>query len=198
MKNILGLALGIMTALGGFVDIGELVFTTQAGARFGYSLIWAVVLGTVGIIVYSEMCGRVAAISERAVFDTVHDKLGHKLGLLTLLASNIVNLITCAAEIGGVAIVLRLLSGMPYRSMIVATVIALILIIWFMPFEGIENAFGLLGLLMLIFVWIAIKLHPDWHAAAAGLLPTVPHAAKNEIYLYFYFVVGIISSVMMP
>src|SRR3954462_8171823 len=110
MKNILGLALGVMTALGGFVDIGELVFTTQAGARFGYQLIWAVVLGTIGIIVYSEMCGRVAAISERAVFDIVRDELGHKLGLLTLLASNIVNGSTCAAESGGVAIVLRLLS----------------------------------------------------------------------------------------
>ncbi len=197
MKNILGLALGVMTALGGFVDIGELVFTTQAGARFGYRLIWAVVLGTIGIIVFSEMCGRVAAISERAVFDTVRDKLGYKLGLVTLVASNFVNLITCAAEIGGVAIVLRLLSGMPYRSMLLATVFVLIAIIWFTPFKGIENFFGLAGLLMLIFVWVAIRLHPDWHAAAAGLLPRLP-AADQSLPLYLYFVVGIISSVMMP
>jgi Mn2+ and Fe2+ transporters of the NRAMP family len=60
MKKLLGVTLGIMTALGGFVDLGQIVFTMQAGSLFGYQLLWAVVLGTVAIIVYMEMCGRVA------------------------------------------------------------------------------------------------------------------------------------------
>ena len=64
MSSILDLALGIMSALGGFVDIGELVFTVQGGARFGYMLIWVVVVGTIGIIVYGEMAGRIAAVAQ--------------------------------------------------------------------------------------------------------------------------------------
>ncbi|MGH9574013.1 MAG: hypothetical protein ACRD40_10855 [Candidatus Acidiferrales bacterium] len=48
MKKLLGVTLGIMTALGGFVDLGQIVFTTQAGALFGYQLLWAIVFGTVG------------------------------------------------------------------------------------------------------------------------------------------------------
>jgi len=36
MKKLLGLTLGIMTALGGFVDLGQIVFSMQAGALFGY------------------------------------------------------------------------------------------------------------------------------------------------------------------
>ena len=50
MKKILGVTLGIMTALGGFVDLGQIVFTTQAGALFGYQLMWAIALGTAAII----------------------------------------------------------------------------------------------------------------------------------------------------
>ena len=115
MKQFLQIALGILSAIGGFVDIGDLVFNTQAGATFGFQLLWVVVIGVVGIIVYSEMCGRVAAISKRPVFDLVRERVGFSAGLGTLIASEIVNLLTCAAEIGGVAIVLQLLSGLPYR-----------------------------------------------------------------------------------
>jgi Mn2+/Fe2+ NRAMP family transporter len=65
MKKIFQIALGILAAIGGFVDIGDLVFNVEAGATLGYQLLWVVVVGVVGIIVYSEMCGRVAAVSKR-------------------------------------------------------------------------------------------------------------------------------------
>jgi len=125
MKQFLQIALGILSAIGGFVDIGDLVFNTQAGATFGFELMWVVVIGVVGIIVYSEMCGRVAAISKRPVFDLVRERVGFSAGLGTLIASEIVNLLTCAAEVGGVAIALQLLSGLPYRFLILLAVIGL-------------------------------------------------------------------------
>ena len=59
------LALGILTAVGGFVDVSELVFMAQAGSRFGYALIWVVVIATIGIMVFGEMSGRVAAIAKQ-------------------------------------------------------------------------------------------------------------------------------------
>ena len=65
MSKIFQIALGILAAIGGFVDIGDLVFNVEAGATLGYQLLWVVVVGVVGIIVYSEMCGRVAAVSKR-------------------------------------------------------------------------------------------------------------------------------------
>ena len=61
MKSVLKIALGIIAALGGFLDIGDIVFTTQAGAFYRYGLLWAVALGTVGIAVYAEMCGPATA-----------------------------------------------------------------------------------------------------------------------------------------
>ena len=80
MKNIFGVALGILAAIGGFVDIGDIVFNVAAGATFGYQLLWAVVVGVGGIITYAEMCGRVAAVSEKAVFDAVRERLGFGVG----------------------------------------------------------------------------------------------------------------------
>ena len=118
VKNVLAVALGMLSAIGGFVDIGDLVFNTQAGATFGFQLLWVVVVGVVGIIVYSEMCGRVSAVAKRPVFDLVRERTGFGAGLMTLVASEVVSLMTCAAEVGGVAICLQLLSGLPYRFLI--------------------------------------------------------------------------------
>ena len=53
MKKYVSIALGVLSAIGGFVDIGDLVFTTSAGALFGYQLLWAVVLSVIGIVVFA-------------------------------------------------------------------------------------------------------------------------------------------------
>src|ERR1051326_2329331 len=120
MKKLLGITLGIMTALGGFVDIGQIVFTMQAGALFGYHLVWAILLGMAAIIVYMEMCGRIAVVAKEPVFAVVRTRLGFKLGLATLIASNRLNVITCAAELGGIAILLHLLTGWPEKLLLIA------------------------------------------------------------------------------
>ena len=85
--NPLELTLGIMTAVGGFVDISELVFAAKAGSTFGYALIWVFAFSTVGIIVFGEMSGRVAAVAKQPVFNLMRHRLGLKLGLVTLAAS---------------------------------------------------------------------------------------------------------------
>src|ERR687889_2345620 len=115
-----------MTAVGGFVDISELVFAAKAGSKFGYALIWVFALATVGIMVFGEMSGRVAAVAKQPVFNLMRHRLGLKLGLATLAASLISNLITCAAEVGGVALILHLLTGAPYPLLAVATIAVLI------------------------------------------------------------------------
>src|ERR1043165_9735528 len=114
MKNILEIFLGILAAMGGFVEIGELTFALNAGSKFGFRLMWVVLLGNVGLIVYSEMTGRIAAVTKKPVFVLIRDRIGWKAGLGTLIAANLVNLLTCAAEIGGIAIIFKLLFGANY------------------------------------------------------------------------------------
>jgi manganese transport protein len=192
---VLGLALGILAAIGGFVDIGDLVFNVSAGATFGYELMWVIVVGVVGIIVYSEMCGRVAAVSGKAVFDAIRERVGFKAAVGALVASEVVNLMTLAAEVGGVAISLQLLSGLPYRWLIVLAVLALAVIVWTTSFEWLERIFGYGGLCMLIFAVAAVKLAPDWGEVGSGFRPHLP---QNDKLLYAYFAIGLLGAAMTP
>jgi Mn2+/Fe2+ NRAMP family transporter len=197
--NPLELTLGIMTAVGGFVDISELVFAAKAGSQFGYALIWVFALATVGIVTFSEMSGRVAAVAKQPVFNLMRHRLGLKLGLLTLAASIISNLITCAAEVGGVALILNYMTGFPYVAMAIATTALIIASIWVLPFKWIERIYGLLGLFMITFAVALVAIHPPWHQVAGGLVPQVPRGlSTKELLIFGYFVVAIISAVMFP
>ena len=199
MKKFLEIFLSILTAMGGFVEIGDLVFSVNAGAKFGYSLLWIVLLGTVGIIVYGEMAGRIAAVNKQPVFYLIRERMGYATGLGTLIAANAVNLLTCAAEIGGVALIIKLLIGGPYRLLVLGAFAFLLLVVWYLSFQAIEYVFGLLGLLMLVFVVSAIYLHPDWSQVARGFVPNIPHlATAKEYFVYAYFCVALMSSIMLP
>ena len=84
--------------MGGFVEIGELVFRVNAGVKFRYSLLWVEVFGTIGIIVFCEMSGRVAAVTGQPVFSFIRQRAGYGAGLTDLLAANAVSLLTCTAR----------------------------------------------------------------------------------------------------
>jgi manganese transport protein len=193
VKKVFQLALGIIAAVGGFVDIGELVFNVQAGANFRFKLLWAVIVGVIGIVVFAEMTGRVAAVAGRPVFDVVRMRMGLNVGLVALVASLLINLLTLAAEVGGVAIVLQLLFDVKIGTTILLAVMGLVLIVYFVPFDGIERIFGYLGLALLVFVFAAVHLGPNWHHVAQGLVPSWHPSA-----LYAYFVVGVVGAALVP
>ena len=197
--QFLEITLGIMTAVGGFVDISELVFAAQAGSNFQYALIWVFALATVGIMIFGEMSGRVAAVAKQPVFNLMRHRLGLRLGLTTLVASLISNLITCAAEVGGIALILHLLTGAPIWLLAIASVALLMASIWILPFKWIERTYGLLGLGMITFAVALIAIHPPWDDIAAGLIPQIPQGlSTREMLTFGYFIVAIMSAVMFP
>src|ERR1044072_4785648 len=174
-----------MTAVGGFVDISELVFAAKAGSQFGYALIWVFAFATAGMVGFSEMSGRVAAGAKQPVFNLMRHRLGLKLGLVTLAASIVSNLITCAAEIGGVSLVLNYLTGWPYLLMALLMTSVLITSIWVLPFKWIERTYGLLGLFMVTFAVALVAIHPPWQQIAGGLVPQVPKGLSTKGLLTF-------------
>src|SRR5215213_1827248 len=130
MSRLFAVALGVLTAIGGFVDIGDLVTNAAVGSRFGMSLAWVVVVGVVGICVFAEMSGRVAAISQRPTFDLVRERLGPRVGLANLVGSVAVTLLTFIAEIGGVALALALATSVNELMWVPLVGLGVWLVLW--------------------------------------------------------------------
>jgi Mn2+/Fe2+ NRAMP family transporter len=162
VKRYLAVALGVLTAIGGFVDIGDLVTNALVGSRFGLSLAWVVLVGVIGICIFAEMSGRLAAISGRATFDLIRERLGVRVGLTNLFAPTAVTLLTFIAEIGGMALSLELASDVNVFLWIPLAAFAVWLVLWRVKFALIENVFGLLGLALVVFAVAFWQLGPDW------------------------------------
>lgn len=197
MKKVFGLVLGVMTAIGGFVDIGDIVTAGVVGSRFGLSLAWVLVVGTFSICVFAEMSGRVAAVSGRPAFDLIRERLGPRVGLLNLVGSVAVTLLTFIAEIGGVALALQLATSVNPYLWIPVVAAALWLVFWRVKFSALEDTFGLGGLALIVFAVAVWQLSPDWsqlwHEASTATMPQ-----PEGIPTYWYYAVAIFGATMTP
>src|SRR4051794_19183848 len=162
MSKLLEISLGIVTSVGGFLEIGSLATAAQAGAAFGFQLIWAVVLGTICIAFLVEMAGRFAAVSHHTISDGVRERFGFNFFLWPLLATVLVNLLVLASEIGGASVALELATGIGYQWWALPVAFVLWLLLWKGTFGLIEKGVSALGLVTLCFVVAAILLGPDW------------------------------------
>src|SRR5438874_2510131 len=195
MKKLLQIALGILTGIGGFLEVGSVATAAQAGASFRYALIWAIALGTICLIFLIEMTGRLAAISKHAVADAVRERFGFNFSVLPRVAEIFVNLLVIAAEIGGVCLALKFVTGIEVRVWAMPVTLLIWLAIWAGTLDFIEDATSLLGLVAVAFVIAAVKMHPDYHAALHGLIPSAP---RQDAAHYWYIAVGILGATISP
>jgi Mn2+/Fe2+ NRAMP family transporter len=197
MKKIFAVALGVLTAIGGFLDIGDLVTNAVVGSRFGLALAWVVPVGVLGICLYAQMAGRVAAVSGRATFEIIRERLGPRTAAANLGASFFINLMTVTAEIGGIALALQLASDVGPKLWIPVAAFGVWIVIWRVGFSVMENVTGLLGLSLIVFAVSVFLLHPDWSALSHQVVsPTVPETESAATY--WYFAIALFGAAMTP
>jgi Mn2+/Fe2+ NRAMP family transporter len=195
MKRILEIALGIVTGIGGFLEAGSLATAVQAGADFRFELIWAIVLGAACLAFLVEMSGRLAAISKHTVADAVRERFGFRFYLIAIIIMQLVMLLVLAAELGGVAIALQLVSGVSYRWWTIPVALVAWVLLWRGTFGLIEKGVSVLGLVTLAFVVGALQLHPPLGDVARGALPHLP---SGDAAHYWFLAVSILGASISP
>jgi Mn2+/Fe2+ NRAMP family transporter len=195
MKKAATLALGILTSVGGFFDVGNLATSAQAGGVFRLQLLWPLVLGTLLVIFLVEMSGRFAAVTRQALPDAVRTHLGFAAWLVPFLVLSLVHFLVLGAEIGGICFALHLVTGLPTPVWALPVAVLVWLFLWRASFSAIENSTSLLGLLTLAFVVAAWQHRPPAGQILAGMLPTLPH---HDPARYWFIAVSLLGAVLSP
>jgi Mn2+/Fe2+ NRAMP family transporter len=195
MKKVLEIALGIVTSVGGFLEVGSIATSAQAGAGYGFRLLWAVALGTLCLVFLIEMSGRLAAVSRHTIADAVRERFGARVFFVVLASVGLVSVLVLAAELGGVCLALSLATGIavPWWALPVAA--ATWLLLWRATFGVIEEGVALLGLVTVCFLVTAIRLHPSIGELAAGLVPSLPATERAHAG---FLVVSILGASLTP
>ena len=197
MNKVFAFTLGTLAAIGGFIDIGDLVADAQVGARFGLRLAWVTLFSVVGIMCFSEMAGRIAIRTKRPALALARSRLGPRFALFGLIGSLLVTGLLVMAELAGVALALQLATSIEYLFWVPLAALLVLVVIWRLPFEMMERLYGVLGLAMLVFVVAVFHLDPDWSqlgASASTLAPTPDESWAT----YLFFLVVLIGAQMTP
>ncbi|HJT58215.1 MAG TPA: divalent metal cation transporter [Ktedonobacteraceae bacterium] len=195
-KQWLSLALGIVTATGGFLDAGTVATSGEAGAKFGLGLIWAIIIATIAIILLVEMVGRFTAVSQKTYADAIRENFGFKFYLLPLASELIAESLLLTAELGGISIALSLFTGISWHYLFPVAALLVWLMAWRAPFDLIENGPALLGLLTLSFIVGIIFLG----GPSTQVLTTLwkPEIKSGDLADYLYLAAAILGATISP
>src|SRR5207248_1548501 len=179
----------------GFLDVGSIATSAQAGAEYRFKLLWAVGLGTLCLIFLTEMSGRLAAVSGHTVTDAVRERFGATAFVLILLGVGASSMLVLGAEIGGTCLALQLATGIHFQWWAIPVAIATWLFLWRATFGMIDNGVALLSLITLAFVVAIFRLHAPASEMAHGLVPTIPTPDRAHAG---FLVVSILGASLTP
>src|SRR6186713_3172069 len=152
MGSIVHVALGILTSIGGFLEIGSIVTAMQAGSEFGFRHLWVVAVGATFAVVLTEMAGRFSAVSRRSLGGALRERFGAAVFAAVLLGLGVTSLLVLGAEVTGLAVATELATGIPFRLWALPAGLIVWLILWKGKFGVIEYGVAGLGLVTLSFL----------------------------------------------
>jgi len=179
-----------------YIDPGNFATNIQAGARYGYQLLWVVLLANAIAMLFQALSAKLGIVTGRNLAEMCREQLPRPLVVAMWLVSEIAAMATDLAEFLGGAIGLALLFNMPLLAGMGVTAVVTygILAVERSGFRPVELIIGSLVAIIALCYVVELVLAPvDWRAAALhSVLPRLPDAAALMI------AVGIIGATVMP
>jgi Mn2+/Fe2+ NRAMP family transporter len=177
-------------------DAGGIWTYSQAGAQFGYGLLWVMIPMTLALIVVQEMTARMGAVTGKGLSDLIREEFGFRITFLLMAGLVITNFGNVVAEFAGIAGSLSLF-GIP----IWVSVPFCAALVWLMVVKGsykiVEKVFLAASFVYLAYLVAGVLAHPDWKAAGmATVVPPNLHLFRSSTYLYM--VIGVIGTTIAP
>jgi Mn2+/Fe2+ NRAMP family transporter len=177
-------------------DAGGILTYSQAGAQYGYMLLWTMIPITIALIVVQEMCARMGAVTGKGLSDLIREEFGLRITFLMMLGILITNLGNVITEFVGIAGSMGLFGVPKYVSVPICAVI-----VWLIAVKGqyksVEKVFLAASFFYITYIFAGVLAKPAWiEAVRATIKPPGMAAFKQSSYLYM--VVGVVGTTIAP
>jgi NRAMP (natural resistance-associated macrophage protein)-like metal ion transporter len=166
-------------------DAGGIATFSQAGASYGYSLLWALAIAGCCLAIVQEMCARMGAITGKGLADLIREQFGVRWTALAMLALLIANTGVTVSEFLGIGASVQVLAQDPHTPFVYLVVPLAGLILWWLVIKGsyrrVEKVFLIMSLGFLAYIPAAFAAHPVW--SDVGRQVILPHLSTDSGYL---------------
>src|SRR5689334_14172679 len=150
-------------------DSGGILTYSQAGAQYGYTLLWTMLPITIALIVVQEMCARMGVVTGKGLSDLIREEFGLRLTFVLMILLVFVNYTNVVTEFIGIAGSLHLFHVTKFISVPLCAAL-----VWFLVVKGnyktTEKVFLLASCVYISYIFAGVLSQPSWHDA---LLATV-------------------------
>src|SRR6202020_970663 len=177
-------------------DSGGILTYSQAGAHFGYTLLWTMIPITLALIVVQEMCARMGVVTGKGLSDLIREEFGLRMTFIMMILLVIVNFGNVLAEFSGIAGSMQLFHVSKYISVPICAAIVWALVVKG-DYKSVEKVFLIASVFYIAYIIAGVLSRPDWHQALVETVKLPPrHVWRNSAYVYM--VVGVIGTTITP
>jgi Mn2+/Fe2+ NRAMP family transporter len=177
-------------------DAGGILTYSQAGAQYGYKLLWTMLPITLALIVVQEMCARMGVVTGKGLSDLIREEFGLRMTFVIMLLLVLVNFGNVVAEFSGIAGSVQLFGVSKYVSVPLSA-----LAVWALVVKGnyksVEKIFLAASVFYVAYIVTGVMAHPDWHTALRATVE-LPERAIWRDRDYVYMTVGVIGTTITP
>ena len=154
-------------------DAGGISVYTQAGAQYGYALLWSLIPMTIALYVTEEMCARMGVVTGKGLSDLIREEFGFRPTFFVMILGFLVDLANVVAEFAGVAASMQIFGVSKYIAVPLAAILVWILVLRG-TYRQVEVIFLFACVLYLSYLFSAVFAKPDWLLAAKHtVIPSV-------------------------
>jgi NRAMP (natural resistance-associated macrophage protein)-like metal ion transporter len=177
-------------------DAGGILTYSQAGAQFGYFLLWTAIPVAIAVIVAQEMCARMGAVTGKGLSDLIREEFGFRITFFMMLGILITNFGNVVTEFIGIATSLELFGWPRIYTVPVCAAIVWVVVVYG-RYKGVEKIFLAASFFYVTYIFAGMLAKPDWsESIKATLVPPGVGHFRNQAYLYM--VIGVVGATIAP
>ncbi len=177
-------------------DAGGIYTYSQAGAAYGYKLLWTMIPITIALIVVQEMCARMGAVTGKGLSDLIREEFGLRMTFVMMILLVIVNFTNVITEFAGIAGSMGLFHISKYISVPAAA-----LLVWILVVKGdykkVEKIFLIASVFYIAYIIAGVLSGPNWHQALVETIKLPPRNVWGN-KPYVYMTVAVIGTTITP
>jgi NRAMP (natural resistance-associated macrophage protein)-like metal ion transporter len=176
-------------------DSGGILTYSQAGAQFGYTLLWTMIPITLALIVVQEMCARMGVVTGKGLSDLIREEFGLRITVVMMGLLVVVNFTNVITEFIGITGSLHLFHVSKFISVPVCAVL-----VWFLVVRGdykrVEKIFLVASVVYIAYIFAGVLSQPNWHDAMKATVQMPARSVWNSDYVYM--AIGIVGTTIAP
>ncbi len=177
-------------------DAGGILTYSQAGAQYGFLLLWTMIPITLALIVVQEMSARMGAVTGKGLSDLIREEFGFRITFLMMLGILITNFGNVVTEFIGIATSLELFGLSRYITVPVCAVIVWLIVVKG-QYKSVEKVFLAASFVYITYIFAGIRAHPAWKVATIATFRP-PEWANFRQQAYLYMVIGVVGTTIAP